>query len=102
MACLVGLMAWRTFRSTQILCVSLFYQISSSILIIFTHLGLLQFVELYQRGWSRKELEGLASANLLRVMQGAERVARELAREGAQPEYELYDRRTDIPVHPDL
>jgi len=75
------------------------FTILLDVLITYTRLGLLQFVELYQRGWSRKELEGLASANLLRVMQGAERTARELAREGAQPEYELYDRRTDIPVH---
>ncbi|KAF8230218.1 hypothetical protein L208DRAFT_1283261 [Tricholoma matsutake] len=54
--------------------------------------------ELYQRGWNKYELAGLTGANLLRVLQGAEKVARDLQAEGASPVYDLYEKRTDIPV----
>ena len=37
-----------------------------------------QVAELYRRGWSRFELSGLTGRNLLRVMAGAERVAKDL------------------------
>jgi membrane dipeptidase len=40
------------------------------------------FAELIRRGWSDKDLEGLAGGNLLRVMEGAERVQREIEEEG--------------------
>ncbi|KAF7321385.1 Dipeptidase [Mycena kentingensis (nom. inval.)] len=36
------------------------------------------FAELYRRGWNKHELTGLAGANLLRIFEGAEQVAREL------------------------
>ncbi|KAJ7287753.1 membrane dipeptidase-domain-containing protein [Mycena rebaudengoi] len=54
--------------------------------------------ELYARGWDKYELSGLAGANLLRVFDGAERVARELRAGGAAPAFELYEKRRDIPV----
>jgi membrane dipeptidase len=53
--------------------------------------------ELYRRGWDRYELAGLTGANLLRVLEGAEKVARDLQAEGALPAYDLYKERTDIP-----
>ncbi|KAJ7128954.1 membrane dipeptidase-domain-containing protein [Mycena crocata] len=55
------------------------------------------FAELYTRGWNKYELAGLAGANLLRVFEGAERVAQGLRAGGAQPVFDLYDKRTDIP-----
>ncbi|KAL5514515.1 hypothetical protein ACEPAG_2604 [Sanghuangporus baumii] len=53
--------------------------------------------ELYARGWSRQELAGLAGGNLLRVMQRAERVARQMQKDGDRPSMDVYDKRTDIP-----
>jgi membrane dipeptidase len=58
---------------------------------------LVQIAELYRRGWDRYELAGLTGANLLRVLEGAEKVARDLQAEGALPAYDLYKKRTDIP-----
>nr|AXF50746.1 dipeptidase [Inonotus obliquus] len=55
--------------------------------------------ELYARGWSRRELAGLAGGNLLRVMERAERVAHQMQKDGAKPSMDIYDKRTDIP-HP--
>ncbi|KAJ3538478.1 hypothetical protein NM688_g6516 [Phlebia brevispora] len=55
-------------------------------------------VELVKRGWKRHELEGLTGKNLLRVMEGAERVAKEIQATGAEPSYEIYDKRTDLPM----
>ncbi|EIW51737.1 uncharacterized protein TRAVEDRAFT_75537 [Trametes versicolor FP-101664 SS1] len=52
--------------------------------------------ELYKRGWNAQELAGLTSGNLLRIMEGAERVAAELQRSGAQPAMARYDKRTDL------
>ncbi|KAG8795137.1 hypothetical protein FRC12_017639 [Ceratobasidium sp. 428] len=49
------------------------------------------FAELIRRGWSRAELDGLASRNFLRVFQGAEAVARQMSSES--PSYVLYDKR---------
>ncbi|TFK53894.1 hypothetical protein OE88DRAFT_1128995 [Heliocybe sulcata] len=54
------------------------------------------FALLYQRGWSRYDLAGLSGGNLLRVMEGAERVSRDLKADGAAPAFDLYDKRTDI------
>jgi membrane dipeptidase len=59
-----------------------------------------QIVELYRRGWDKFELAGLTGANLLRVLEGAEKVARDLQAEGASPAYDLYKKRTDIPSTP--
>ncbi|CCO27295.1 hypothetical protein BN14_01332 [Rhizoctonia solani AG-1 IB] len=50
------------------------------------------FAELLRRGWSRAELEGLASKNFLRVFRGAEEVSREM-REKTSPSMMLYDKR---------
>ncbi|TCD62475.1 hypothetical protein EIP91_006823 [Steccherinum ochraceum] len=52
--------------------------------------------ELFRRGWTRFELAGLTGRNLLRVMDGAERVAQELQDLGTEPSYAIYDKRTDI------
>ncbi|KAI0258173.1 membrane dipeptidase-domain-containing protein [Gloeopeniophorella convolvens] len=54
--------------------------------------------ELYSRGWNADELRGVAGANLLRVLGGAEDVARELASEGVTPAQDLYQKRQDLPV----
>ncbi|KAG6857767.1 hypothetical protein H0H87_004183 [Tephrocybe sp. NHM501043] len=53
--------------------------------------------ELYKRGWNKYELAGLTGGNLLRVLEGAERVAAKLQAEGQDPAYELYEKRKDIP-----
>ncbi|CAE6419647.1 unnamed protein product [Rhizoctonia solani] len=52
------------------------------------------FTELRRRGWSRSELVGLASGNLLRVFEGAEAVARQLSR--LPPSMARYQNRTDL------
>jgi len=54
--------------------------------------------ELYLRGWNKYELAGLTGGNLLRVLEGAEQVARELQAMGVPPVCELYKKRTDIPA----
>jgi len=53
--------------------------------------------ELYRRGWSGVELAGLTSGNLLRVLEGAEKVAKELQANGTEPAWDLYEKRTDLP-----
>jgi membrane dipeptidase len=53
-----------------------------------------QFTELRRRGWSRVQLAGLASANLLRVLQGAEIVAHQMAQ--LPPSMARYEKRTDL------
>ncbi|KAJ7209631.1 membrane dipeptidase-domain-containing protein [Mycena pura] len=55
------------------------------------------FAELYSRGWTKYELGGLASANLLRVFEGAEKVSRELKAANTPPVFDIYDKRTDMP-----
>ncbi|EMD37258.1 hypothetical protein CERSUDRAFT_83014 [Gelatoporia subvermispora B] len=52
--------------------------------------------ELYRRGWDRFDLAGLTGRNLLRVMEGAERVARDLQNAGTEPAYDVYDQREDL------
>lgn len=59
-------------------------------------------MELVNRGWKKSELEGLTGKNLLRVMEGAERAAKKIQDKGAEPLYDLYDKRTDIPSKRDL
>jgi membrane dipeptidase len=51
---------------------------------------------MYSRGWNAEELSGLASGNFLRVFAQAEEVAREMAREGAEPAQDLYEKRVDV------
>ena len=56
-----------------------------------------QFAELIRRGgWSQKDVAGLAGENLLRVLEGAERVAFDMKKEGKQPSMAVYDKRTDL------
>ncbi|KAL5640895.1 hypothetical protein ACGC1H_001393 [Rhizoctonia solani] len=50
------------------------------------------FAELIRRGWSRAELEGLASKNFLRVFRGVEEVSKEM-KEETLPSMMLYDKR---------
>ncbi|CAE6532035.1 unnamed protein product [Rhizoctonia solani] len=50
------------------------------------------FAELLRRGWSRAELEGLASKNFLRVFRGVEEISREM-KEETLPSMMLYDKR---------
>ncbi|TFK74545.1 hypothetical protein BDN72DRAFT_833025 [Pluteus cervinus] len=57
--------------------------------------------ELYKRGWTKYELAGLTGANLLRVFEGAERVAKELKAAGTQPAFDIYSKRPDLPVRED-
>ncbi|KAI5118569.1 hypothetical protein M0805_005860 [Coniferiporia weirii] len=52
--------------------------------------------ELYTRGWSRAELAGLTSGNVLRVFKSAEDAARNLAAAGARPAMDVYEKRTDL------
>ncbi|KAG9104047.1 hypothetical protein FRC06_005944 [Ceratobasidium sp. 370] len=52
------------------------------------------FAELIRRGWSREDLDGLASRNFLRVFQGAEVVARQMS--DVSPSYVLYDKRDKL------
>jgi membrane dipeptidase len=59
----------------------------------------MQIAELYRRNWTQYELAGLTGGNILRVMEGAEKVAEDLqAREA--PIYDLYFKRKDIPKYP--
>ena len=53
--------------------------------------------ELYKRGWSGDELAALTGGNFLRVFEGAERVARELQKQGTPPVVDFYDKREDLP-----
>ncbi|KAJ3568441.1 hypothetical protein NP233_g5712 [Leucocoprinus birnbaumii] len=57
------------------------------------------FSELVSRGWNKYEIAGLAGGNLLRVMKGAERVAKELQAAGTPPVYDIYHKRPDLPSH---
>ncbi|KAF8524856.1 membrane dipeptidase-domain-containing protein [Hysterangium stoloniferum] len=54
------------------------------------------FAELLSRGWSRSELEGLAGGNFIRIWEGVEAVSRRMLEEGAQPAYDVYEKRTDL------
>lgn len=55
-----------------------------------------QFAELLKRGWSRRELAGLAGGNFVRVWEGVERVSKRIQKEVAEPAYDIYDKRTDL------
>ncbi|OSC97128.1 hypothetical protein PYCCODRAFT_1440490 [Trametes coccinea BRFM310] len=52
--------------------------------------------ELYSRGWNSFDLAGLTGGNLLRVMNGVERVAWELQRLHTPPVMARYEKRTDL------
>lgn len=52
--------------------------------------------ELYRRGWTKYELGGLTGGNLLRVLRGAEEVARKLQAGGVLPKFDIYDKRSDL------
>ena len=51
---------------------------------------------MYRRGWSAFELAGLTGGNVLRVMEGAERVAAQMQKAGIPPVASKYDKRTDL------
>ena len=55
--------------------------------------------ELFSRGWNARDLAGLTGGNLLRVLEGAERVAAQMQREGVPPASEIYEKRPDLPIH---
>ena len=57
-----------------------------------------QVAELYRRDWTQYELAGLTGGNLLRVMESAEKVAKDL-QSRKSPSYDLYSKRKDIPIH---
>ncbi|KAI0780904.1 membrane dipeptidase-domain-containing protein [Trametes elegans] len=52
--------------------------------------------ELYARDWNAFDLAGLTGGNLLRILEGAERVASELQKLGVPPVVARYDKRTDL------
>lgn len=56
------------------------------------------FAELYKRGWSQADLAGLSNGNLLRVLEGAESVARNLQATHSVPVMDLYEKRPDLPM----
>lgn len=56
----------------------------------------LQVAELHSRGWDKFDLAGFTGANLLRVMRGAEEVARQMRLEGVRPSMEIYEKREDL------
>ena len=59
-----------------------------------------QFAELISRksGWDVTSLAGLAGENLLRVMEGAEKVARQMQKGGIKSSWQLWEGRDDLPV----
>jgi membrane dipeptidase len=58
----------------------------------------LQIAELYRCGWTKHDLQQLAGGNLLRVMQGAEKVAADLQQANTPPVVDVYKRRSDLPI----
>lgn len=60
---------------------------------------LVQFTELIHRGWSAKDLAGLAGENILRVLEGAEKVAKQMKKEGKTASMAIYEKRTDLGKH---
>ncbi|KAH7100314.1 membrane dipeptidase-domain-containing protein [Auriculariales sp. MPI-PUGE-AT-0066] len=59
------------------------------------------FAELYRRGWTARDLVGLAGGNLIRVWEGAEAVAREL-QEHEPANMARYAGRPDLPKPQEL
>lgn len=55
-----------------------------------------QIAELHSRGWNKYDLAGLTGGNLLRIMRGAEAVAREMREEGVKPVVDVYGKREDL------
>lgn len=55
-----------------------------------------QIAELHSRGWNKRDLAGLTGGNLLRIMRGAEAVAREMKKEGVKPVMDVYAKREDL------
>jgi membrane dipeptidase len=53
---------------------------------------------LFRRGWNKYDLAGLASGNIIRVIEKAEAVVEQMKKEGVQAAYDLYDKRKDLPV----
>lgn len=57
--------------------------------------GIGQFAELIRRGWERDDLADLAGGNILRILEGAERVSNKLKKERA-PSMAVYKKRHDL------
>jgi membrane dipeptidase len=51
---------------------------------------------LIRRKWSQRDLAGLAGENLLRVLEGAERVTYDMKKEGKKPSMAVYEKREDL------
>lgn len=54
------------------------------------------FAVLIRRGWKDHQLEALAGGNTLRVLEGVERVQREMEREGVVASMARYTLREDL------
>ncbi|EIM79960.1 uncharacterized protein STEHIDRAFT_68867 [Stereum hirsutum FP-91666 SS1] len=52
--------------------------------------------ELHSRGWNKYDLAGLTGGNLLRIMRGAEAVARDMREERVRPVVDVYGKREDL------
>jgi len=50
------------------------------------------------RGWSDAEIIGLIGGNLMRVMDGVDRVAKEMAEAGMRPSPAILEDRLDLPM----
>jgi membrane dipeptidase len=61
---------------------------------------MLQFAELIRRGWTHNDLSLLAGGNVLRILNGAEAVAAQMAEDGKKPSMAVYDKRTDLNPKP--
>jgi len=53
------------------------------------------------RGWSDAEIIGLIGGNLMRVMDGVDRVAKEMAEAGMKPSPAILEDRLDLPMEKD-
>lgn len=60
-----------------------------------------QIAELITRGWNKYEIAGLTGGNLLRILKGAEKVAKDMQAVGTDPVYDLYPKRPDLPQRQD-
>ena len=57
--------------------------------------------EMISRGWSDAEIIGLIGGNLMRVMDGVDRVAKEMAEAGMKPSPAILEDRLDLPMEKD-
>ena len=57
--------------------------------------------EMISRGWSDAEIIGLIGGNLMRVMDGVDRVAKEMPEAGMKPSPAILEDRLDLPMEKD-